>query len=145
MSKTRRCGNCGSSEVMEQKTTGPFPWKDFPAAFLLEPLSLLTCDKCGEHLLRHSDTERLDKALEESIRTITRTLIHEILRREGCTQEELALRIGITPQHLSHLKSGTKTAGFQTFNFLKTIYLDEVAFDKANPQINVGKLKAANG
>lgn len=145
MSKTRHCGNCGSLEVTEQKSAGPFPWKDFPAAFLLKPLPLLTCKKCGEHLLRHGDTERLDKAIEESISKITQTLISEIIRREKCTQEELALRIGITPQHLSNLKSGAKTPGFQTFNFLKTLYLDDVAFDKANPEINVGELKVANG
>ena len=145
MTKTNRCGNCGSLEITEQKTTGPFPWKDYPAAYLLKPISLLTCKKCGENILRHADVDRLDQAVEQSLAQVTQTLITAILQREGCTQEELASRLGVTPQHLSNLKGGAKIPGFQTFNFLKTFYLDKTAFDKADPKINVSELKVANG
>lgn len=141
MSKKYRCGNCGSNEVSFSDTTGPFPWKDYPAACLIKPISLLTCEKCGEHVLRHADIDSLDKAIEESLIEFTRTLITEITAREDCTQEELALRLGITPQHLSALKSGAKIPGWQTFNFLKILYLDEKAFKKASPDVNIGARK----
>ena len=95
--------------------------------------------------MRHADIDRLNDAIKESLIQLTQTLITAILQRESCTQEELASRLGITPQHLSNLKIGAKIAGFQTFNFLKTLYLDKVAFDKANPEINVSQLKVANG
>lgn len=108
-------------------------------------MALLTCKKCGEHILRHTDIDRLDAAIKESLTELTETLITEILQRECCTQEELASRLGITPQHLSNLKGGAKIPGFQTFNFLKTFYLDKSAFEKADPGINVGKLKVADG
>lgn len=96
-------------------------------------------------LLVSFQKERLDAAIKESLIQLTQTLIAGILQREGCTQEELASRLGITPQHLSNLKGGAKIPGFQTFNFLKTFYLDKGAFEKADPQINVGKLKVASG
>jgi DNA-binding transcriptional regulator YiaG len=105
----------------------------------------MTCQKCGEHILRHADIEKLDEAIKESLTQFTRTLINGILERERCTQEQLASRIGVTPEHLSNMKIGAKIPGFQTFNFLKTLYLDKIAFDKADPEINVGQLKAANG
>ena len=145
MSKKYRCGNCGSFDVVSQETTGPFPWRDYPATYLVKPINLLTCKKCGENILRYADVDKLDEAIEQSLTQLTQTLISAILQREGCTQEVLASRLGITPQHLSNLKGGAKIPGFQTFNFLKTFYLDKTAFDKADPQINVGELKVANG
>lgn len=145
MSKKYRCGNCGSLEVVSVENKGPFPWKDYPAVYLVKSISLLTCKKCGENILRHADVDKLDQAIEQSLAQLTQMLIAGILQREGCTQEELASRLGVTPQHLSHLKGGAKIPGFQTFNFLKTFYLDKMAFDKADPEINVGELKVANG
>ena len=50
-----------------------------------------------------ADVDNLDLAIEQSLIQLTETLITEILQREGCTQEALALRLGITPQHLSNL------------------------------------------
>jgi len=142
MSKKYRCGNCGSFEIASIETMGPFPWKDYPATYLVKPISLLTCKKCGENILRHTDVDKLNEAIVHSLTQLTTRFINEIIEREGCTQEELALRLGITPQHLSNMKNGAKIPGFQTFNFLKTFYLDKVAFEKANPQINPGGLKA---
>ena len=107
MKTNKRCGNSRYLETIQKKNSGPFRGRIFRR---------LTCKKCGEHLLEHGNTERLDKAIEESISKITQTLITEIICREECTQEELAIRIGITPPHLSILKIGAKTLGFQTFN-----------------------------
>ncbi len=143
--KKYRCGNCGSFEVASLESKGPFPWKDFQAVYLVKPIDLLTCKKCGENILRYADVDRLDEAIEQSLIQLTQTLIAGILHREGCTQEVLASRLGVTPQHLSNLKGGAKIPGFQTFNFLKTFYLDKNAFEKADPGINITEMKVVNG
>ncbi|MBI4402887.1 MAG: hypothetical protein HY537_01925 [Deltaproteobacteria bacterium] len=140
----KRCGECGSTDLKLKKNQGPFPWKDFPMVFINTPVQLLTC-RCGNYILRHEDIGSLDKKIENSIKEQTQSLIDRVLEREHCSQVELAQRIGITPQHLCALKSGAKTAGFQTFNFLKILALDEKAFKVADPQEAIGKLKKAAG
>ena len=57
-------------------------------------------------------------------------------------QIDLAAILGITPEHLSAIKGGGRIPSFQTFNFLKTLALDESAYKIANPE---NFPKAANG
>ena len=109
MSKKYRCGNCGSFEVDSLETKGPFLWKDYQAVHLVKPISLLTCKKCGENILRHADVDKLDQAIEQSLTQLTQTLITGILQREGCTQEELASRLGITPPPPSRFFAKSRT------------------------------------
>lgn len=130
---SKRCGNCGSFAVVKKPTIGPFPWKDYPQIYLNTPVELHQCDVCGEHLGRAGEGAMIDRAIEQSIRSQARNFIETIIDRENCTQVDLAERVGVTPEFLSNVKNGTKLPGFQTFNFLKVLALDERAFKVASP------------
>ena len=116
---SKQCGNCGKKAMQVQKVSGPFTWKDFSHMILLQPLELLKCSSCGELGYRPKDTENIDRSIEATIRTLTGSLINAIIDREGCSQIVLSKHIGVTPEYLSGLKSGSRTPGFQTFNLLK--------------------------
>lgn len=131
--KNKRCGNCGSFEVKSKPYSGPYPWKDFPQVFLVKPILVFQCEICGETQSGPGDGKRFDEAAVESIATQVRLFIDRIVEREHCTQTELAQRVGVTPQYLSSLKNGANIPGFQTFNFLKVLAVDERAFKLASP------------
>ena len=75
----------------------------------------------------------IDKAIEESVRTQVFKFIEIIIQREKCAQGDLAQRLGVTPQYLSAIKSGSKLPGYQTFNFLKILAANAQAFRLASP------------
>ena len=131
LKKNKRCGNCGSSETAPKPSRGPLPWKDYKGVLLEKPIVLLTCQKCGNHLLSGHDIEKLDAAIEESIRAQVAQYIEKILSREECRQIDLAAVLGVTPEHLSAIKNGSRIPSFQTFNFLKTLALNESAYQDA--------------
>ena len=131
--KNKRCGNCGSFEIKSKPYLGPFPWKDYPQVYLTHPTTVLQCEVCGETMGGPGDAKRLDEIAIESISQQVKLFIERISKREGCTQTDLAERVGITPQYLSTLKNGANIPGFQTFNFLKILALDERAFKLASP------------
>jgi DNA-binding transcriptional regulator YiaG len=120
-----------------QSVDGPFSWKDFSSIRLFHPVELLKCSSCGEIGYRPKDTKEIDRATEATIRTLTGAFISAILAREGCSQIILAQRIGVTPEYLSGLKSGSRTPGFQTFNILKIFAEDRPAFQISDPTFEV--------
>jgi len=132
--KNKRCGNCGSFEITKNKVEGPFRWKDYPLVYLTSPISLLQCNACGETMRLPGDSEKIDHAVEESLRHYTQFFIAKILERENCKQIELAARLGVSPEYLSSLKAGNRTPSFQTFNFLRTLAMNEGAFQVAAPE-----------
>ena len=136
----KQCGNCGQS--MERQAVSTIHWKDFRNLELLNPLQLLRCSSCGEVGYFAGEVSLVDKAAQNTLQTVTAHLIEKILSEHHCSQAELASRLGITETHISHLKNGTKTIGFQTFNFLKTIALGKDAFEKASPTIPLKHLMA---
>ena len=136
--QTKRCGNCGKHMIRQPVST--IHWKDFQNLELLKPLDLFKCSACGEIGLLAVEASKVDNAAESTLKAVTTHLIEKILAEQGCTQMELASRLGITDTHLSNLKNGGKIIGFQTFNFLKTLALGEDAFEKASPTIPLKKL-----
>lgn len=135
MKQKRRCGNCGSIDIRRTETDGPFPWKDYPAVYLHSPVTLTVCRSCGEHLGPVGEGALIDKAVEESIKTQLRIFVETLTRRERCTQVDIAHRIGIAPEYLSNIKRGVKVPKFSVFNFLKTMAINEQAFNAANPTV----------
>ena len=134
----KRCGNCG--QAMERQSVGTLHWKDFKNLELLTPLQLLKCNSCGEVGYFATEVSLIDKAAETTLQKVTAHLIEKILAEHHCSQVELSNRLGVTETHLSHLKNGTKTIGFQTFNFLKTLALGHDAFEKASPTIPIKQM-----
>jgi hypothetical protein len=113
--------------------SGPFPWKDYPQVYLVKPFDTDQCQVCGETMGSAGEGEKIDRAIEESIRTQVRLFIDRIIEREHCKQVDLAERLGVTPEYLSSLKAGSKLPAFQTFNFLKVLAVNEQAFQLASP------------
>lgn len=131
--KNKQCGNCGKKTMQLQQVHGPFAWKDFSSVTLLEPIELLKCTNCNEIGFRPKDGGAVDHAAEATIRSLTGKLITTILERENCSQLILAERVGITPEYLSGIKTGTRTPGFQTFNILKIFAEEHSAFAISDP------------
>jgi hypothetical protein len=141
--KNKRCGNCGSFEITKNKINGPFRWKDYPMVYLASPIQLHQCNACGETMRLPGDSEKVDHAVEESLRGYRQFFISKILERENCKQIDLAARLGVSPEYLSSLKAGSKIPSFQTFNFLRTLAMNEGAFQVAAPE-NATKLAQAS-
>ncbi len=137
----KRCGNCGKT-LMTRQPVNAVHWKDFRNLELLTPIELFKCSACNEVGLMGSDASKIDTAATETLQKVTAHLIEKILLEQHCTQAELALRLGVTETHLSHLKNGTKIIGFQTFNFLKTLALVSDAFEKASPSLPLKRMMA---
>lgn len=136
----KRCGECGSTNLKLANQKGkPFPWKDYPAVFLSRDYEVLECAQCGNTVESGKDVAKLSELLQETVVEQTQTFIEGILIREGCKQTELASHIGVTPEHLSEIKSGRKQPSFQTYNFLKTLALENRSFRVSDPQYNVLK------
>lgn len=132
--KNKRCGECGSSEIRYQDSLGPFMWKDYRQVMLAKPIKELTCAKCGNTMSAPGDAQKLDKAIEEEITHRSQEFIEQIIAREECRQIDLAAVLGVTPEHLSAMKNGTRIPSYSIFNFLRTLAINESAFqDAANP------------
>jgi hypothetical protein len=138
--KLKQCGKCGNKTMMLSKVRGPFPWKDFSAVTLTQPLELLKCSSCGELGYRPKDAEMIDRSIEATIRALSGMFIENVIAREKCSQLILAAHIGITAEYLSGIKTGTRTPGFQTFNFLKTLAEDASAFRVSDPLFQMDEI-----
>lgn len=136
----KRCGECGSKNLALKSQIGkPFPWKDYPAVFLSKDYKVLECAQCGNTVESGADVTNLSKLLQETVIEQTHTFIDMILIREGCKQTDLAAHLGVSPEHLSEIKSGRKQPSFQTYNFLKTLAFENRSFKVSDPQYNVLK------
>lgn len=139
--KPKRCGNCGSNNIKKDVLTGfILPWKDYPAVQLLEDEPhFFRCQKCGEPMLSAKETKAFDELTKSSINQQINLFIDKITKREHCNQGELAQHLGVTQEYLSEIKSGRKTPSFQTFNFLKTLAVNEDSYDISDPKFDVLK------
>lgn len=138
--KNKRCGECGSRELKLKNQKGkPYPWKDYPAVFLNKDYEVLECSQCGNTVESGTDIKNLSNLVQETVIEQTQNFIETILVREGCKQSDLATHIGVSPEHLSEIKSGRKQPSFQTYNFLKTLAFENRSFRISDPQYNVLK------
>lgn len=139
--KTRRCGQCGSLELLKiTQTNVMWPWRDYPMVPLVRPPDGLCCKKCGELIFSAAHMKALDALTEESITIHVNNFIGKILLRENCDQKSLASHLGVSPEYLSEIKSGRKIPKFQTFNFLKTLALDPRSFEVSHPNFKDWKI-----
>lgn len=138
--KNKQCGNCGKKMMRLQQVDGPFSWKDFSSVTLIESIELLKCDHCNEIAIRPKDASTIDHAAEATIRALTGKLITTIIEREKCSQLVLAERVGVTPEYISQIKTGSRTPGFQTFNILKIFAEEPSAFKISDPMFSNDEL-----
>ena len=106
MTKPKRCGNCGSSKLVQSTKldTLNMPWKDYPSVLLESPFNHWSCGDCDEVLLNASQTKELDQAISRSIQMQVQYFISNITKRENCDQKELAKHLGVTPESLSRIR-----------------------------------------
>jgi ribosomal protein L37AE/L43A len=121
----KRCPKCGEKKFkrinVKGTAHGVFVWKDFPKVFLSQDLNLWVCTNCGNQAMVKGDAQRLDKAIEASIREQVAQLIQIILDKSGLTLREVHRRTGISYQYLSNLKNKRRTPSFEKFNNLRLI------------------------
>lgn len=136
---SKLCGECGKREMIYKNINGrsDFSWKDYPNIKIVVDLDLLVCSNCGNIGLISGDSEKLDNAIECSIKQQCNNLITFITTKNKCEQKELANHIGISPEHLSQIKTGRMIPSFTTFNFLKTIAMSDKGFKISSPQLEI--------
>lgn len=133
-----RCGECGSKNLKRQSVVGkPFRWKDYSSVTLSQELELLTCQECGNFIIKAGEGKLIDAAIEASIFHQVRMAIESVKAAHGCDQKDIAVRLGISPEYLSEIKNGRQIPSFQLFNFLKTMAVDKSAFSAAAPEIHI--------
>jgi len=133
-----RCGECGSKNIKRQNVQGrSFRWKDFSSAHVIKPLELHVCQDCNNIITKAGENKLIDEAIESSITEQVRIAISRIKEDQNCEQKDIAKRLGITPEHLSEIKSGRAMPSFQLFNFLKTLALDKNAYEVSNPDFKI--------
>ncbi len=122
MKKSLRCGECGSKDTAYQNVKGKFfPFESFNKVKLSTDLDLCQCNKCGSTILAPGDAERLDLALELTIKNSVAEYIENIVKKTSWKQAEMADYIGFTPVYISELKKGRKVPEFKTFNYFKIL------------------------
>jgi len=128
MTTKLRCGECGERKFKRQNVKGKFsaPWRDFPCAYLTKNLDLLICGNCDNYAIIDDDADKMDVAMDASVRDQTSQFIDVIKSKADISSIKLASIIGITPEYLSMIYNAKRTPSFQVWNFLKLVATDPV-------------------
>lgn len=132
MRKQKHCLTCGGSVKRKNIKGATFPWKDFPVVGLCFDVFLMVCENCGEFSVRRSETEALDKALEDSIKQKTADNLRLLMKKLNLNQKGLAEKVGITPVYLSELIRGKKTPSFNFYKLIEIYSFQPDLMDKSD-------------
>lgn len=136
----KHCGECGAKEYSKQIIHGKWnkPWKDFPSVFLTRELELWVCGSCGSHAITPGDSSKIDKAIEDSIRSQAGQFLEIIHSKSGQTYESIAHRLGYSSAYISSLKNNNKTPSFRLWNQLKSIAIaPKSELEKLDPDYDI--------
>lgn len=134
-----RCGECGNRDLERRNMKGVLktPWKDFPTVYLTKDLELWHCPRCGNTPYEGHDPERVDEAVEASVRDQASQFIDIIRSKADLSMEELARRIGISREYMSGIRSQKRTPSFTVWNVLKAIATDPKAMiERFDPELD---------
>ncbi len=109
----------------------------FPAIQILKGIPILKCSACNETIISLAAGLKIDQLVEQSVCENVKKYIHKIIEREDTLQIDLSIRLGVTPEYLSEIKSGRKIPSFQTYNFLKVLALDKKAYRISDPKSKI--------
>ncbi len=128
MSHKIRCAECGKRGFSTKNLKNKFstPWADYPLAFLTTDLELSVCDHCGNYRITGDEGEKIDSAMEASVRSQASFFTKKIQKEAKISGKQLALILGISPEYLSKILNEKKTPSFSVWNFLKIIATDPV-------------------
>ncbi len=93
----------------------------FPKLKLHKDLDLNVCRDCGNILMVKGDALALDQALSDSVTSLTKGYIENLLSKFTWNQRQMADCIGFTPVYLSELKNGKSVPEYRTFNYFKVL------------------------
>ncbi len=126
MTISLRCGECGERKFGWQNVNGKFTtaWRDYPRAFLTKDLDLLVCGNCGNYAIVDDEADKIDLAMDASVRDQTAQFIDVIKSKAGITAAKLASAVGVSPEYLSMLSNEKKTPAYRVWNILKIIARD---------------------
>lgn len=109
-----RCPVCRSGEVESVASEGrTWKYRNIPDLSLSEPISIPTCQSCGESFVDAKLAARLDQVLApEYERQLSKKAVDalEILTESGIRQRELEPLLGLSAGYLSKVKKGKDTS-----------------------------------
>ncbi len=115
----KRCGECGSTHLKLQNIKGSMhPWRSYSQVELLCDQNALVCQNCQNQILSTKDFLRLDKNIEASLKIKAEQAITFLIKSLGLNQEQIGEALGITPEYVSMVKSGSKILSSTTMNLL---------------------------
>ena len=100
------------------------PWRDFPRAYLTKDLVLPVCGNCGNYAIVDDEAERIDLAMEASVRDQASQFIDIIKSKANINAVKLASLLGVTPEYLSMLSNQKNTPSYRIWNMLKLVSTD---------------------
>lgn len=122
MTKSKRCGECGSKNIVLQNIKGAsFPYKSFPSVELTKDLELYVCDECKNIIYGPRDVSRLDQAIESTIQEQSKIFIENILEKTNWNQVEMADYLGFSKVYISEVKNCKKVLEYKTYCYLKVL------------------------
>ena len=126
MTMNLRCGECGEKKFEARNVRGDFyaPWRDFPRAYLTKDLVLPVCGNCGNYAIVDDEAERMDLAMDASVRDQASQFIDIIKSKANINAVKLASLLGITPEYLSMLSNQKNTPSYRIWNMLKLVATD---------------------
>lgn len=136
----KRCGECGNKAYKKQKISGQWrkPWKDYPCVFLTKNLELWICNQCNTHAITAKDSQRIDTAIESSIRCQTSQFLIIIKSKSGLKFEVIATRLGYSASYIASLKNQKVTPAFKLWNQLKSISINpKLEMQQLDPDFDI--------
>jgi hypothetical protein len=90
-------------------------------AYLTKELELLDCGNCGNYAIIDDEAERIDLAMEASVRDQASQFIYIIKAKAGIKGTNLASLLGVTPEYISMLSNKKNTPSYLIWSMLKLV------------------------
>ena len=116
----KRCGECGSTNIVLRSAKGKFfPYKDHRRVPLLYDYQTRTCSNCENIILSNKDIWEINELLAKSISVLAKNSIKDITYLNDVSQIDVAKMLGQTPEYISNLKSGNKVPSYSTLTLMR--------------------------
>lgn len=117
----RRCGECGEKGFTLEKIHGIWnrPWKDFPVVFMNKDHFVWQCNNCKNEAVSGALDGQEDALIEGVIRSQASQFLDIIKSKSGLKIDEIAKRLGFTPNHISDIRGERKTPSYSLWSMLK--------------------------
>ncbi len=122
MTKSKRCGACGSRNLEVKNIRGRhFNYRSYPRLKLDSDVFVRVCNECDNEVFSAGEIELLDEGLKTTAMMNSRSYVEKILEKMSWLQSEMAEYIGCSAVYLSELKNGKRVPEFKTYNYFKLL------------------------